>query len=172
MFLLWPKAERKEVSDKRESAVIWYRSQVCEWNQTESHRVGLCVNSTYPAVDRRLDIKNMSTKAQATLRMMSDTSDHTDCTWANTSASTATNRLWRRCTPTNQFLHRFLDKPDFPQLRFRDEQLCGGKLQSEHQLNWSRVRTHVLPEEEGQDGSSQLGEEDEEDEHEELRNRK
>lgn len=32
--------------------------------------------------------------------------------------------------------------------------------------------THMFPEEEGQDGSSQLGEEDEEDEHEELRNDK
>lgn len=33
---------------------------------------------------------------------------------------------------------------------------------------WSRTGTHVLPEEEGQDGSCQLRQEDEEDQHEEL----
>lgn len=38
-----------------------------------------------------------------------------------------------------------------------------------NKANWSRDSTHMLPEEESQDGSCQLSQEDEEDEHEELR---
>lgn len=39
-------------------------------------------------------------------------------------------------------------------------------------MRWTDAETHMFPEEESQDGSSQFSQEDEEDEHEELSNDK